>query len=226
MSGGTIGTTIRHHPSEAMLVAQAAGSLWEAAALIVEAHLDQCAHCSATLRLAEAVGGALLDGLSPMPLAPDALRRAMDRLDEVDSGVPEGSNFSSAQQAPAAPRQEHSLVRQKAHNTRLHWLAPGIGHAVLLNRPGNGTLRVLRVKPGTALPRHSHRGSELTLVLEGAFVDETGHYGPGDLAEVDETISHRPVAEGPTDCVCLIATQGRLRFNGLLTRLFGAIARV
>ncbi len=44
MSGGTTGTTIRHHPSEATLVAQAAGSLWKAAALIAEAHLDRCAH--------------------------------------------------------------------------------------------------------------------------------------------------------------------------------------
>ncbi len=226
MSDGTTGTMIRHHPSEATLVAQAAGTLWEAAALLVETHLDRCLHCSATRRLAEAVGGALLDSLPPTPLAPGALRRAMDRLDEVDSGVPQDSNFASIRQVPAALRPKQPVALLEAYGTRLRWLAPGIRHAVLLQRPGKGTLRLLQVKPGTVLPRHSHRSPELTLVLEGAFADETSHYGPGDLAEVDETVSHRPVAEGPADCVCLIATQGRLRFSGLLTRLFGAIARV
>ena len=73
---------------------------------------------------------------------------------------------------------------------------------------GGGTLRLLRVRPGAAIPRHAHRGAELTLVLEGAFADETGRYGPGDLAEAEAEVSHRPVAEGPADCVCLVAAEG------------------
>ena len=226
MSDGTTGMTIQHHPSEATLVAQAAGTLWEAAAVTVEAHLNRCPHCSATRYLAEAVGGALLDRLSPTPLAPGALQRAMDRLNEVDNGVPQDSDLARMGQVSAAPRPEQPVALLEAYSTHLRWLAPGIRHAVLLQRPGSGTLRLLRVKPGIALPRHSHRSPELTLVLEGAFADETGYYGPGDLAEVDETVSHRPVAKGPADCVCLIATQERLRFSGLLTRLFGAIVRV
>ena len=113
-----------------------------------------------------------------------------------------------------------------AGEARLRWLAPGLRHAVLLRGPESGTLRLLRVAPGTALPRHSHRGTELTLVLAGAFAEETGRYGPGDLAEVGEAVSHRPMAEGPEDCVCLVATQGRLRFGALLGRIFGALARI
>ena len=68
---------------------------------------------------------------------------------------------------------------------RLRWLAPGVRHAVLLRGRTEGTLRLLRVRPGTALPRHAHRGTELTLVLEGAFADETGRHGPYDLVEVE-----------------------------------------
>ena len=113
-----------------------------------------------------------------------------------------------------------------AGEARLRWLAPGLRHAVLLRGPASGTLRLLRVAPGTALPRHSHRGGELTLLLAGAFADETGRYGPGDLAEIGEEVSHQPKAEGPEDCVCLVATQGRLRFGALLGRIFGALARV
>ena len=226
MSSGLPGTTIQHHPSEATLVAQATGTLWQAAAIVVRAHLGCCAKCSTTVRLAEAVGGALLDGLPPVPLASDALQRALDRLDnEADSALM-GRNVLAAQQGPMADHQAHSVLLPGVRNARLRRLAPGIRHAVLLRGPDDEALRLLRVKPGTALPRHSHRGAELTLVLKGAFADETGHYGPGDFAEITEEMSHRPTAEGAVDCVCLIATQGRLRFGALLSRLFGVVARV
>ena len=223
MSGGSGAPAIRRHPSEATLVAHAAGTLWVAARPVVQGHLDLCAHCRAAFALAEAVGGALLDELPPTPLAPDALRRVSERLG-AEAGVP-------AQ--PAPPREPTTVGTPPAElphgwrDLRLRWLAPGVRHAVLLRGgPADGTLRLLRVRPGTALPRHAHRGTELTLVLEGAFRDEMGLHGPGDLAEVEGEESHRPVAEGTADCVCLIATEGRLRFGGPLGALFGAVARV
>lgn len=218
MSGGT-DTVIRHHPSEATLVGYAAGALWEAARPVVAAHLARCPDCRAKLELAEAVGGLLLDDLPPTPLAPGALRRAMERLDDA----PEPAAGSAAEPLAAMLRGLGLPVR------RPRWLAPGLRHAVLLRGGpgrGGGTLRLLRVRPGAAIPRHAHRGVELTLVLEGAFADETGRYGPGDLAEAEAEVSHRPVAEGPADCVCLVAAEGLPRFGGLLGRLFGTGASV
>ena len=131
----------------------------------------------------------------------------------------------AASLAPAAVAEEAATSPPGLRDVRLRWLAPGVRHAVLLRGPTEGTLRLLRVRPGTALPRHAHRGTKLTLVLEGAFADETGRHGPYDLVEVEGEESHRPVAEEPADCVCLIATEGRLRFGGLLGALFGAVQR-
>jgi putative transcriptional regulator len=172
--------------------------------------------------LAEAVGGALLDELPPTPLAPGALQRVTERL----GGDAGGPARAPEAQRTSAYHAEAAAVPLGLRDARLRWLAPGLRHAVLLRGPTDGTLRLLRVRPGTALPRHAHRGTELTLVLEGAFSDETGRYGPGDLAEVEGETSHRPVAEQGADCVCLIATEGRLRFGGLLGTLFGAAAGV
>jgi putative transcriptional regulator len=230
MSGG-MDTAIRHHPSEATLVGYAAGTLWEAARPVVAAHLARCPDCRAKLELAEAVGGLLLEDLPPTPLAPDALRRAMERLNDA----PEPAALEPA--APGARVPAGAAAEPLADTLRglglpvrrLHWLAPGLRHAVLLRcgrGRGGGTLRLLRVRPGAAIPRHAHRGAELTLVLEGAFADETGRYGPGDLAEAEAEVSHRPVAEGPADCVCLVAAEGLPRFGGLLGRLFGADASI
>ena len=223
---------VRHHPSEATLVAHAAGTLWEAARPVVAAHLARCPDCRAKLALAEAIGGLMLEGLPPTPLAPDALRRTMERLDDG----PEPAGTGSGDAAPGARAPTEAAAEPLAATLRglglpvrrLRWLAPGLRHAVLLRygpgRGGGGTLRLLRVRPGAAVPRHAHRGAELTLVLEGAFADEAGRYGPGDLAEAEAEVSHRPVAEGPADCVCLVAAQGLPRFGGLLGRLFGSTA--
>lgn len=220
MSGGAT-ATIRRHPSEATLVAYAAGTVWDAARPLIERHLELCAQCRTGLEWAEAVGGALLDELPPTPLAPGALDRVSERL-RGDAGY----SARSALRASSAAEAEATVAPRGLRDVRLRWLAPGVRHAVLLRGPKSGTLRLLRVKPGTALPRHTHRGAELTLVLEGAFTDETGRHGPGDLVEVEEEVSHRPMAEGPVDCVCLIAAEGRLRFGGLLATLFGAVTRV
>jgi putative transcriptional regulator len=222
MSGGTA-SAIRGHPSEATLVAYAAGTLWPAAAPVIQDHLDLCPRCRAAHCLAEAVGGALLDELPPTRLSPGALRRVTERL---GGGPGAPAPPTTALPPPAAAIAEGAAAPPDLRHVRLRWLAPGVRHAVLLRASAAGTLRLLRVRPGTALPRHAHRGTELTLVLEGAFADETGRHGPGDLLELEGEASHRPVAEGEADCVCLIATEGRLRFSGVLGAMFGAVARV
>ncbi|MDO9714004.1 ChrR family anti-sigma-E factor [Paracraurococcus lichenis] len=207
---------ICHHPSDPTLVAHAAGRLSPAAATVVRLHLELCATCRAAMREAEAIGGALLACLPAEPLGPEALARAMRRIDAADAAGRMGPPV------PAAP----PLTREVLAAQRLRWLAPGVRHCVVLDGTGGEVLRLLRVRPGTALPQHGHHGTELTLVLEGAFRDVAGHYRAGDVLEVDEETRHMPAAEGPTDCFCLLATQGRLRFDALLPRIFGLLVRL
>ena len=74
------------------------------------------------------------------------------------------------------------------------------------------------------LPEHGHHGGELTLVLRGGFSDVTGRYGPGDVEDVDNEIEHRPVAD-PEGCVCLVGSEGPVRFTGLGMWLWQAVRR-
>ena len=98
------------------------------------------------------------------------------------------------------------------------WLGPGVwDHPLPLT--GAGKLRLLKVAPGRGVPEHGHGGAELTLVLRGSFHDETGRYARGDVADLDETIEHQPVADpGASDCICLVASETPERFRGLLAR--------
>jgi putative transcriptional regulator len=60
---------------------------------------------------------------------------------------------------------------------------------------------------------------EMTLVLKGAFRDEDGVYARGDIEVANQEVDHQPIAEPGEDCICLIATDAKLRFQGLLPRI-------
>jgi putative transcriptional regulator len=60
---------------------------------------------------------------------------------------------------------------------------------------------------------------ELTLVLQGAFQDEDGYYGRGDIEIASQDVYHTPVADISEDCICLAVTDAPLKFKGLIPRL-------
>jgi putative transcriptional regulator len=94
----------------------------------------------------------------------------------------------------------------------------GVKQAILRD-DGGATVRLLRIPAGRAMPDHGHGGMELTLVLQGAFVDGNNRYGRGDLEVADQDMDHTPVAEAGEDCICLAATDAPLRFRAWLPRL-------
>jgi len=197
---------IHRHPSDAMLLAYAAGTLPVPHGIVLRTHLALCAECREAVRLGAELGGALLDDAAPIALAPDALDRTLARLDEP--------------QAHRPPRRSQTAVEEFATG-RWWWLGPGIHLMPLIPRDrDDARLDLIRVAPGVALPGHGHAGSEITCVLRGAFGDETGEYHVGDVAEGDEGLDHAPVAlPVGSECVCLIATTGRLRAHGWVARL-------
>lgn len=196
----------RRHPSEATLLAYAAGTLPAPHAIVIRTHLALCGECRETIRLATALGGALLEDAPPAVMAGDALERTLARL-----GEPE--------RAPA-PARVPTTVEDFATG-RWRWIGPGIRLMPLIRRDrDDARLDLIRVAPGVALPGHGHTGSEVTCVLQGAFGDETGEYHAGDVAEGGEDLDHQPVAlDTGRECICLIATTGRLRGHSWLARL-------
>jgi putative transcriptional regulator len=90
----------------------------------------------------------------------------------------------------------------------------------------SATARLLYIPAGQPVPDHGHRGTELTLVLQGAFRDESDRFGPGDLEIANEEVNHQPIAELGADCICLAATDAPLRFNGILARMAQPFFRI
>ncbi len=50
----------------------------------------------------------------------------------------------------------------------------------------------LHIDEGGSVPAHTHKGYELTLLLDGTFEDESGQYVPGDFILLDSRHHHTP----------------------------------
>jgi len=101
----------------------------------------------------------------------------------------------------------------------------GVRQAILPTSKA-ATARLLHIPAGAAVPDHGHRGTELTLVLQGAFVDQVSRFGPGAIEIVNEDLNHTPVADIGADCICLAATDAPLRFRALMPRLAQPFLRI
>lgn len=204
----------QHHPSETHLVEYAAGALPQGMSLLVAAHLNYCPACRATVRAAEAVGGLMIEdgALEPSPLAhaaPD-----LGRVLPPDEGKRPAIDVPS----PLRP-----YIGSRLADVRWRTFWPGMQTVRIACPDDPSDVSLLRLRPGTGMPVHSHGGEELTLVLQGSYTDETGRYAVGDVAIGDPNLSHRPVADDGAHCVCFTVVDAPLRFASPLARLASKI---
>jgi len=210
-------TAITHHTSDAMLAAYAAGSLPQPYALVVAAHVSLCLECRAAFEAHQAVGGALLESVGTEAVSDGLKAGVLDRLDTPF--VPEPTYDRSG----IYPGPVVEALKGKAPR----WSSLGMGiQQCILASGREGSVRLLSIPPGQSVPDHSHNGVELTLVLQGSFSDETGHFAVGDLEVADQELEHTPVADPGEPCICLAATDAPLRFSSLVPRLLQPFFRI
>jgi putative transcriptional regulator len=208
-------TKIRHHPDDATLLSYAAASLAEPLAAVVASHVSMCPRCRAEVADLERLGSALM--LSE-PRSSGGGRLAAPRRPSDDERRPR--HFAPAQSEDPLPFPIAYAYGLSLEQIPWKRLGPGVWHHRLaLQQPQSGDLRLLRIGGGRAMPEHGHRGSELTLVIEGAYADATGEYRRGDIQDIDEAIEHQPVVEKGSECICLIASEHPARFKTLVGRI-------
>jgi putative transcriptional regulator len=208
--------TTTHNASDELLLAYAAGRLSAAPALVVASHLAMSNDSSERLVAYESLGGALLDEQPMVPLAPDLFERTLARLDDPDT------EELSSEQDHSRLNMGIDLPAPLAHRRIGKWrmIAPGMRYArVEVPEDPNFNVVLLRVGAGKALPMHGHTGTELTLILKGAYRDSGGRYDPGDLDEEGEETEHQPIVEPEGECICIAAIDGMMKPHGWLARL-------
>ena len=218
-------TEVKHHISDDFLIGYAAGSLPAAFDLVVATHVSLSDDARARLHAFDAIGGCILDEMDEAPLAQDSLSKTLSLIDEnaaSEAASPQNQTRPEDDIFPAPLRDMIGCVLAD-----VKWRPIGMGcKQAIISEGKDATARLLFIPAGQAMPRHTHRGTEMTLVLQGAYRDETDRFGRGDIEIGDETMNHTPVAEAGEDCICLIATDARLRFEGLLPRIAQTFLRI
>jgi putative transcriptional regulator len=210
-------SAITHHIPDAMLAAYAAGTLPQAFSVVVASHVSMCLDCRAALEAHQAVGGAVLETTGEVAVSTDMKTSILSRLDDPFRPEPDYDR-SGIFPGPV-------VQSMKARAPR--WKSLGLGvRQDILSADESGSVRLLYIPPGQAVPDHSHNGLELTLVLQGSFSDETGRFGVGDLEIANEDLEHTPTADLGDPCICLAATDAPLRFRAFIPRLLQPIFRI
>jgi putative transcriptional regulator len=203
---------IRHHIPDDLLMGYAAGALPQAFDLVVATHVSLSDEARARLAGFEEVGGAVLSELEECEVGEDSLEKTMAKI----SGMAPTPKPRLSQGVFPKPLQDIVGGDEDA----VTWKNVGMGakQAVICSEDG-ASARLMFIPAGQAMPQHGHNGMEMTLVLKGAFRDEDGRFARGDIEVANQEVDHSPVAEPGEDCICLIATDAKLRFQGLLPRI-------
>lgn len=202
-------------------MAYSGGDLPEAFNLVVATHVSLCDECRARLGAFDAVGGAVLTDTDSVEMSDDSLAACLDRIEML----PQATTRQPLQRAGCFPAPLADYIGGGPDAVKWRPLGMGVKQAML--RTGrDASARLLYIPAGQAVPDHGHRGLELTLVLQGAFRDDSDRFGPGDIEIADEAVEHTPVAEAGAACICLAATDAPLRFNALIPRLAQPFLRI
>ena len=209
--------SITRHPDDANFMSYAAGALAEPLAAAVAAHVSMCARCGSELRGLQALGGVLLDGQNDDAFVTQLHVVSLPVPDQKHETVDRTARRGALAGLPAPIGRRYGL---DLASMPWRWLGPGIRYHSLALSPGVvGDLRLLKIAPGRRMPEHGHGGCEMTLVLDGAYSDDSGAFRRGDIQDVDDELEHRPVVDPKEGCICLVASERPARFKGVFSRL-------
>lgn len=199
---------------DGLMARYVAGMLPEPVRVLVEAHLAISPKNRPLVDLLETAAGDELEAVKPiMPSGRDEALAAIFSSPEIKSAVKAQTTDS------ILPNVLRRFVGSGIDDIAWKTKMPGYREHLIGEFDGCEA-NLLWIKPGRKMPSHTHEGSEITLVLDGAFSDVNGRYGRGDIAIADDSIDHRPIAENDRPCICFAVTDAPLKLTGSYTQLF------
>jgi putative transcriptional regulator len=232
---------IKHHPKFALIQSFVNGDLPASLSAGIAIHADMCPICQQHI-------AQLTDQLAAVSFEEAFLGRFI--VDEntdlqcTDEGSADTLNVDAFNmdnmidkitQSNAIDKHEAKIEKTVTFNNKTYIL-PQVLHNMLLGKTTNiGKLArarfqlneneihtsLLQIEPSGGVPEHTHKGFELTLLLEGAFHDEHGEYVKGDFIMLDGTHQHHPVST--KGCLCYTVANDALHFTQGINKLLNPI---
>ena len=203
---------------ELLMARCVAGSLPEPAQVLVQSHLALKNDNRAYVRDLEAMAGLALDEIEPASFSDGERDQALQAIFGSQSPADSPIRLSpspAADEKPDAifPKVLRDYVGFDADQVPWRSKMPGFREYDLGERDGC-FVSLFWIKPGRMVPAHTHEGCEISLVLDGAFSDQNGRFGRGDISVADDTIDHRPMAEKGRPCIGFAVTDAPLKLTG------------
>ena len=202
--------TPHHHIPDDLLIGYATGTLTEAESLLIATHLSLCPVCRKHNRSLEAVGGAVLESITPVEMADSSLESLLAVLDDP---FPPPAPRSVLPEAFADLLLPTPLRNYVVESGQKQWqtVVPGVVHQITLPVSLGGVpVRLTRMRGGFKVPKHTHNGRELNLVLHGGFHDRGEGFGPGDISDRDESVTHELNIDPGEPCILLAVNENPL----------------
>ena len=167
---------VNHHPDTNTLLEFAASSLPAAQSVVVSTHLQFCSKCRQRLAQLEGLGATMFEDAEPVDINPSLFDSVLARLDEVqDDRAANDANASTMSWTVKQIRNGNLEELQWKKVTR------SLRIADLGDIDGAAEFSLYHIAEGGRIPKHNHSGTEMTLVLQGGFSDESGSYHAGDF---------------------------------------------
>lgn len=224
---------INHHPTFELLKSFVDGELPASLSAGVAIHADMCPQCQATIaQLTEAVAE------SSFEFEETYLDRfIVDEQTDVEDDLAINFDDMIASITESTAQDSIPVTQEKliSFDNKKYLLPSALNNMAFGKTTNIGKLSrariqldeneihssLLHIEPGGGVPEHTHKGFELTLLLDGSFEDESGKYVKGDFIMLDGKHKHQPIsAEG---CLCFTVANDALHFTQGINKLLNPI---
>ena len=229
----------KYHPDTRFLTDYSAGSLPESQALCVAAHLHYCPACRTKVSELTQVGSEIFLSQEREEVSEDCFDRIMAKLSDLPATDTQSESSTSASLAatgqviepePAKDKYVNDLPRAIQKLTggnieKMRWRKVGksFRYSDINMGDENRETSLLHIKAGGNVPKHHHRGDEITVILKGSFSDQEDHYHVGDYIVRTSGEMHTPVASQDEDCLCLATLDAPIVMNNWFYRLLAPL---
>lgn len=205
---------------DTLMAQYASGGLSKPASILVEAHLELKPENRKFVGKLEAVAGAVLEQVHPTELSTPSDALAAIFASSSDNIFLDEDVVQSDTNSFQLPQSLRRFVGHDVDNIPWRTKLPGFKEYDLGEIDGCH-VNMFWIRPGRTVPAHTHKGYELSIVLDGAFTDERGRFGKGDISIADASVDHRPKAESDRPCIGFAVLDDGVKLTGSWRQLVG-----
>ncbi|HCH02808.1 MAG TPA: transcriptional regulator [Vibrio sp.] len=219
---------MRHHPTHELMSVFASGELPASLSIAVAAHLELCRDCQTTV-------DRITQQAAQQEFTTSSTSYQQDHEDDFADMIAQITQDDALFDAQIY---SDKAVEQTIEFKGQHYTLPRALQSLVLQKPQKlgkltrsridlqeGSLKtsLLHIEPGGSVPMHTHKGFELTLLLDGEFEDQMGKYQKGDFIWLTGEHEHTPTTT--TGCLCFTVSNDALQFTQGISKLLNPIGQ-